>query len=115
MSNNKWLEHVKAYQAKHGCTYKEAMTLSKASYKRINSKRVRKVGGISDIINSVKGKVASVLTRRPSAVTNLLKSYGDKLITQVDVCRQPIYQGLIIFQVKSHELLKRKDTITSIT
>ena len=30
----KWVEHVKAYQKKHGCTYKEAMIKSKSSYKK---------------------------------------------------------------------------------
>ena len=32
--SNAWIQHVKAYQAKHGVTYKEAMKLSKASYKK---------------------------------------------------------------------------------
>lgn len=31
---NKWIEHVKAYQAQHGCSYKEAMTRAKESYRR---------------------------------------------------------------------------------
>lgn len=31
---NKWIEHVKAYQQKHGCSYKTAMKESKASYKK---------------------------------------------------------------------------------
>ena len=30
----KWVEHVKAYKKKHGCTYKEAMINSKSSYKK---------------------------------------------------------------------------------
>jgi len=29
---NKWISHVKAYQAKHGCSYKEAMQLGKETY-----------------------------------------------------------------------------------
>lgn len=29
-----WVKHVKAYQAKHGCSYKQAMTRAKATYKR---------------------------------------------------------------------------------
>ena len=30
---NSWVAHVKAYQAKHGCTYKEAMKRAKETYK----------------------------------------------------------------------------------
>jgi hypothetical protein len=29
---NAWIQHVKSFQATHGCTYKEAMTLSRPSY-----------------------------------------------------------------------------------
>lgn len=29
---NPWIRHVLAYQSKHGCSYKEAMTKSRASY-----------------------------------------------------------------------------------
>ena len=29
-----WIEHVKAYQRAHGCSYKEAMMGAKASYKK---------------------------------------------------------------------------------
>jgi hypothetical protein len=28
----KWINHVKKYQKKHGCSYKEAMKQAKASY-----------------------------------------------------------------------------------
>ena len=38
---NPWISHVKAYQAKHKCSYKEAMQKSKATYK--------KGSGLSDI------------------------------------------------------------------
>ena len=31
---NLWIKHVKAYQSKHGCSYKEALQRSKASYKK---------------------------------------------------------------------------------
>lgn len=31
---SKWIEHVKAYSVKHGCTYREAMTQAKDSYSR---------------------------------------------------------------------------------
>jgi len=31
---NAWISHVKAYQMANGVTYKEAMKLSKASYKK---------------------------------------------------------------------------------
>ena len=30
---SKWIEHVKAYCKKHGCSYKEGMSKAKASYK----------------------------------------------------------------------------------
>lgn len=29
-----WIEHVKRYQAEHGCSYKDALKGAKASYKR---------------------------------------------------------------------------------
>ena len=29
-----WVSHVKAYAAKHGCTYKQAMSLARSSYKK---------------------------------------------------------------------------------
>ena len=32
-----WIQHVKAYQTKHRCSYKEAMTKSKASYRKTMS------------------------------------------------------------------------------
>jgi hypothetical protein len=31
---NPWVAHVKAYQAQHGCSYKEAMMGAKATYKK---------------------------------------------------------------------------------
>ena len=31
---NDWIKHVKAYQAKHGCSYKEALQKAKATYKK---------------------------------------------------------------------------------
>ena len=31
---NPWVDHVRAYQTQHGCTYKEAMTRAKESYRR---------------------------------------------------------------------------------
>lgn len=31
--SNPWITHVKKYKAKHGCSYKEAMSLAKASYR----------------------------------------------------------------------------------
>jgi len=99
MSNNAWVNHVKSYQAKHGVSYGEAMVLSKSSYKgksqklkKPKKKKVRRVkgSGFHDIINKVRGKVASILTKRPISVNKLLKSYGDNTITKVNVCRQPL-------------------------
>jgi hypothetical protein len=31
---NSWIKHVKAYQAKHGCSYKEALQGARTSYKK---------------------------------------------------------------------------------
>ena len=36
-----WISHVKAYQKKHNCTYKEALSRSKATYK----KKTKQAGG----------------------------------------------------------------------
>ena len=33
MPNNSWIEHVKAHQAKHGVSYKQAMADAKHTYK----------------------------------------------------------------------------------
>ena len=32
MSANRWIQHVKDYQTKHGCSYKEALSRAKGSY-----------------------------------------------------------------------------------
>jgi len=41
-----WIAHVKAYQAKHGCSYREALTMASSSYKKTGSgaiaKRIKK-------------------------------------------------------------------------
>ncbi len=39
----KWLDHVKAYQTKHKCSYKEALTKAKDSYTRTTKPRAKKV------------------------------------------------------------------------
>jgi len=36
MKKNKWIEHVKKYQRKHHCSYKDALKKSKKTYKPIN-------------------------------------------------------------------------------
>ena len=33
-TGNPWLKHVKAYQAKHNCSYKDALKGAKATYKK---------------------------------------------------------------------------------
>ena len=38
-----WVKHVKAYQKKHKCSYKEAMVKSKATYKK--KKKTSQAGG----------------------------------------------------------------------
>lgn len=103
MANSEWIQHVKLYQKKHGCTYREAMTLSKATYakkKKVNVK-VKKViqedqqgEGIQEIYQSVKSNLLNKLTKRPLVVTNLLNKYGANTITNIQVCRQPI-MGII--------------------
>ena len=57
---NAWISHVKAYQAKHGCSYKEALQRSKATYK--------KGSGILDIL----GK--TTMTEKP-----VMRAWGDHL------------------------------------
>jgi hypothetical protein len=61
---NPWLKHVKAYQAKHGCSYKEALQKSKATYK--------KGSGILDIL----GK--TTMTEQPK-----FEAGGDRLKRQI--------------------------------
>jgi hypothetical protein len=61
---NPWISHVKAYQAKHGCSYKEALQKSRATYK--------KGSGILDIL----GK--PTMTEQPRA-----EAWGDRLKRQI--------------------------------
>jgi hypothetical protein len=61
---NPWISHVKNYQAKHGCSYKEALQKSKATYK--------KGSGILDIL----GKVP--MTEQPK-----FEAGGDRLKRQI--------------------------------
>jgi hypothetical protein len=37
----KWLDHVKAYQTKHKCSYKEALVKAKNSYTRTTKPRTK--------------------------------------------------------------------------
>ena len=36
--SNRWISHVKAYQKKHNCSYKQAMARAKKSYKKTRKK-----------------------------------------------------------------------------
>ena len=45
---NPWIAHVKQYQAEHGCSYKEAMVKSKATYKKHG--QVGGAGKVDDMI-----------------------------------------------------------------
>lgn len=90
--SNPWVQHVKEYQNKHGCSYRDAMVLSKPSYKRHVPQKLkkpkRKRG--KGIFDTIKNKISSVLTKRPLSIINLLKQYGDQKIEKIEVCRQPI-------------------------
>jgi hypothetical protein len=44
-----WIQHVKAYQAKHNCSYKEALVGAKSTYKTISGK-----GGLYNVIQTWK-------------------------------------------------------------
>ena len=57
---NLWIKHVKAYQSKHGCSYKDALKGARTSYK--------KGSGILDIL----GK--TTMTEKP-----VMRSWGDHL------------------------------------
>lgn len=54
---NAWVSHVKAYRAKHGGSYKDAMKNSKASYK--------KQGGGKLAGTLVRGSIAGIRTAMP--------------------------------------------------
>jgi hypothetical protein len=122
--NKSFIEHAKKYQKEHGCTYREAQQKSKHTYmkdpldkvikedvikekkkigrpkkvevkKRGRPRKVQQEGeGISDVVHNIKEGVASRLSARPLSMTNLLKSYGDKVIAHVEVCRQPITEAI---------------------
>jgi hypothetical protein len=42
---NAWLQHVKDYQKKHGCSYKTAMQKAKATYNSTSTKKTKKKKG----------------------------------------------------------------------
>lgn len=106
--SNPWIDHVKKYAKDNNVPYRDAMKLSKPSYKgqpqplkrKKPKKTIKKMkrgqneqhgeGLIGDIYESAKSKISSLLTARPLAVKNLLTQYGDQGISKIDVCRQPI-------------------------
>ena len=45
--HNKWVTHCKKYSSEHGCSYKEAMTRGRASYKGQKGEGIK-----DDIINA---------------------------------------------------------------
>ena len=47
---NAWIEHVKAYQAKYGCSYKEAMSKAKDTYKVIKGSGGKNAGYIRRLL-----------------------------------------------------------------
>lgn len=85
---NPWMVHVKKVQKKHPeLAYKDVLVKAKKSY----TKKTQTGDGIlRDIGRAVQKKALSYLQSRPSNVSSLLKSHGEKTITNFQVCRSPI-------------------------
>lgn len=64
---NPWIAHVKAYQKKHGVSYKEAMSKAKSTYKAIGSSQKPKP-------NSVKKNDQVELARASSQTSESMPS-----------------------------------------
>jgi len=98
-SSSPWIQHIKAYQAEHGCTYREAMTRAKATYKKSKpkpkQKQKQKGDGIVDALKegAVRVKDAIELGHHkdgPPAVRELVKDHGEDVIMTIKVCRKPV-------------------------
>ena len=68
---NAWIEHVKAFQAQHGCSYKEALKQASASYKELKGGNITKTAK-----SSGKRLITSGTDRAVQAIEG---SYGGKI------------------------------------
>lgn len=80
-----WIDHVKAYAKKNGCSYKEALSKARATYKPSSKKMPKKKGGaMPDLERKIGGAKMMPLKQVKSEV----KSMGHKLSRVVDGMRK---------------------------
>ncbi len=72
---SKWIEHVKAYAKKHKCSYKEAMSRAKASYKK-GGKQTKK--DKKDENKAMKGKKKGIKSKTHKGDKDFTTKKGDK-------------------------------------
>ena len=92
-----WVKHVKAYQAKHGGTYGEAMKAARASWHekaKAGKAGTQKGTGIIDTIKRGIAKVKDALffppNKLPGDAQRVFMRIRDKAIVSFTVCREPI-------------------------
>jgi len=77
-----WIDHVKAYAKKNGCTYKEALSKARATYKP-SAKMPKKKGGAMPCIER---KIGGAMPLKQ--VKSEVKSLGHKLSRVVNGVRK---------------------------
>jgi hypothetical protein len=94
---SRWIEFVKAYAKKHGCSYKEAMSKSKASYKPVKKGGAvgtcghgvnpigleRTIGGAKMPLPQLKKEVKSLGHKLSRVVDGVRKAYNKKELLQM--------------------------------
>ena len=98
MSSNKWIQHVKATQARTGLSYKEAMTEAKKTYKK-----EQKGTGIFD----------GFLNTMPRMLRLLLKKKGKTAIKSFTICRTPVTKAIrsvldLVSRDRFSEIVRKK-------
>lgn len=82
-TRSNWIIHVKKYQNKHNCSYKEALKEAKKTYKQKQKGK--------GILTNVKDAISGADDPRGTpSIRKLLDTYGDYKITQIQVCKKPI-------------------------
>jgi hypothetical protein len=79
-----WIDHVKAYAKKNGCTYKEALSKARATYKP-SAKMPKKKGGAMPCIER---KIGGAKMMPLKQVKSEVKSLGHKLSRVVNGVRK---------------------------
>jgi hypothetical protein len=82
-----WISHVKAYCAKHGCSYKEGLSKARASYKPVAR------GGYREPMPRV---IGGAKTMKLAELKSQMKSMGHKLSRMVNGVRKAYNKNEIV-------------------